>query len=407
MNNSPALVILQGMTFEFNVYSSLLLPFFIQGIVVAVLLFCRGHKQERLSDTLLGWLLLLNAIKIAYWMLGWAGWYDTHDRFTSFMFYFPFNNVIWMGPLLYCYFLSLTNTEFRFRKNHLKHLLLPALFLLLVLLKFIIDMLFYRPFPVAEATQYGTKGPLADLDKNNIFDLMGYASFFYYLVITIKAFGRYQLYVKQNFSSTEEIRFGWLRNLLYAIATGVVVFFIFSLINEFVEIKHSYVFDWYSYLALGIIIYYLSVAGYFTRLGLLQQLHFIPQAAAITAPVPTAKETPPEIIAWKEKLVSFIETEKPFLDPDLNLTQLAKRLNTNTSLLSRVINEGFEQNFNDFINAYRVKTVTEKLKAGEQKLQTFLGIAYDCGFNSKATFNRAFKKFTGTSPKEWLEQNGQ
>ena len=44
-----------------------------------------------------------------------------------------------------------------------------------------------------------------------------------------------------------------------------------------------------------------------------------------------------------------------------------------------------------------------KLKAGEQKTQTLLGIAYDCGFNSKATFNRAFKKSTGLSPKEWLE----
>ncbi len=43
------------------------------------------------------------------------------------------------------------------------------------------------------------------------------------------------------------------------------------------------------------------------------------------------------------------------------------------------------------------------LKAGEQKNQTLLGIAFDCGFNSKATFNRAFKKQTGLSPKEWIE----
>ena len=47
----------------------------------------------------------------------------------------------------------------------------------------------------------------------------------------------------------------------------------------------------------------------------------------------------------------------------------------------------------------------EKLLAGEQKTQTLLGIAYDCGFNSKATFNRAFKKATGASPKEWMEKN--
>ena len=61
-------------------------------------------------------------------------------------------------------------------------------------------------------------------------------------------------------------------------------------------------------------------------------------------------------------------------------------------------------NFNDFINYYRVLAVQEKLKGGEHKRQTLLGIAYDAGFNSKATFNRAFKKVTGLSPKEWLEK---
>jgi AraC-like DNA-binding protein len=69
-----------------------------------------------------------------------------------------------------------------------------------------------------------------------------------------------------------------------------------------------------------------------------------------------------------------------------------------------VINQGFRLNFNDLINQYRIEAVKQKLKAGEQKTQTLLGIAYDCGFNSKATFNRAFKKATGQSPKEWLEQ---
>jgi AraC-like DNA-binding protein len=68
-----------------------------------------------------------------------------------------------------------------------------------------------------------------------------------------------------------------------------------------------------------------------------------------------------------------------------------------------VINQGFQLNFNDFINQYRIEAVKDKLKAGEQKTQTLLGIAYDCGFNSKATFNRAFKKVTGLSPKQWLE----
>lgn len=393
------------MPFDFNLYSGLLIPFFVQGLLFAIILFVRGKQEDRLSDTLLGWLLLLNAIKIAFWMLGFAGWYDTHDGYSSFMFYFPFNNVVWMGPLLYFYLLSLTNTEFAFQKKHYKHFILPVLFLLLVVVKFIIDFAFNRPFPVEEATQYGTKGPLADLDKNIWIDMISYSSFFYYLFISIKAYRSYQVYIKQNFSSTEEIRFDWIRNLLYAIATGVIVFFIFSLIQRFIEIRRSYVFEWYAYVALGVVIYYLSIAGYFARPGHRQQLLFVPVQEDEPQDIEVEKEKLPELEAWKEKLTGIMQDQKPYLEPDLNLTQLAKQLNTNPSFLSKIINEGFGQNFNDYINEYRVKAVIEKLKAGEQKTQTLLGIAYDCGFNSKATFNRAFKKFSGTNPKEWLEKN--
>jgi AraC-like DNA-binding protein len=109
---------------------------------------------------------------------------------------------------------------------------------------------------------------------------------------------------------------------------------------------------------------------------------------------------------WKPKILELLEKEKSFEDPELSLTQVAKQLATHPSLLSKVINQGFQLNFNDFINNYRIEAVKEKLKAGEQKTQTLLGIAFDCGFNSKATFNRAFKKATGISPKDWLQQNG-
>lgn len=387
------------MPFDFNLYSSLLLPAFLQGIVFAGLLFYRGWKFEKLSDKLLGFLLLLNSIKIAFWMLGFAGWYDTHDGYTSFMFYFPFDNVLWMGPLLYFYFLSLTNSDFRFEKKHWKHIVLPTAWVLLIAGKFIIDYIFNRPFPVLEETQYGTKGPLADLDKNKWAGLISYASFFYYLFITIRSFVNYQQYVKQNFSATEEIRFNWLRNLLYAISAGVIIIFLFNLVGE-LKGGSSYIFDWYAYLFLGITTYYLSIAGYFAQPRLLRKLHFEPQEEIKPEPV---KEALPALDNWKEKLLVYMEQHKPYLEPELTLTELAKQLSTNTSVLSKVINDGTGRNFNDFINSYRVQEFIIKLKAGEQQTQTLLGIAYDCGFNSKATFNRSFKKVTGKTPKEYID----
>ena len=72
------------------------------------------------------------------------------------------------------------------------------------------------------------------------------------------------------------------------------------------------------------------------------------------------------------------------------------------SQLSEVINEGFGKNFNDFVNSYRVEAVKQMLQDGKQKQLSLLGIAYDCGFNSKATFNRVFKKIAQTSPTEFV-----
>lgn len=392
------------MPFEFNIYSSLLLPAFIQGILFSFLLFSRGYREERLSDTLLGWLLLLNAVKIAYWMLGFAGWYDTHDGFTSFMFYFPFNNVTWMGPLLYFYFLSLVNPGFRFEKKHWPHFILPGLWLLFFITRFTIDFLIYTPFPVEENTQFGTKGPLADLEKNTWGDGVSLLSFFFYLLLTLRAFRIYQSYIRQQFSFAEAIRLDWLRNILYLIITGVLIFFLFSLLAEFGDF-HLYKFNWFAYLALGIVIYYLSISGYFLYPRSMEKLQFEP--AVVKEKEPATNLSGPsagkDVSVWTEKLLTFMESGKPYLEPELTLGDLAKRLQTNTSVLSKVINDGTGRNFNDFINRYRVEEVARRLQAGEHRQQTLLGIAYDSGFNSKATFNRSFKKLKGMTPKAYAD----
>ena len=389
------------MYFEFGLYSSLLLPAFIHGMLFSGLLFFRGIKNERLSDRLLGSLLLLNTIKLAYWMLGFAGWYDTHNGYTSFMFYFPFNNVFWMGPLLYFYFLSLTNAQFRFHKKDLRHFILPAAWWLMILLKALADYLFYYPFPVTENTQFGAKGPWAELDKNYWLTMAGYVSFFYYLFLTQKSFRAYRKYIRENFSATEDIRFNWLLNLVYAAAAGMVIFFLFELLSTIRREGNSYQLEWYAYFGLCISIYYLGIAGYFNATRQVSRLQFTPGKKEEQQP---AKEAPAEWEEWKKKLAECMRQDEPYLEPELNLAALAKKLKTNTSILSKVINEGMGQNFNDYINEYRVRAVMKKMNQGEHIRQTLLGIAYDCGFNSKATFNRSFKKITGFTPKDYTNR---
>jgi AraC-like DNA-binding protein len=111
--------------------------------------------------------------------------------------------------------------------------------------------------------------------------------------------------------------------------------------------------------------------------------------------------TPSELELRRAELAAYMESAQPWLDPELNLTSLAEQLGLNTVQLSFLINNAFGQNFNDFVNAFRVEAVKEKLATPELQHYSLLAIAFESGFNSKATFNRAFKKRTGDAPSRY------
>lgn len=98
------------------------------------------------------------------------------------------------------------------------------------------------------------------------------------------------------------------------------------------------------------------------------------------------------------ELQELIKTTKPFRDPTLGIDALATRLNTNRSYLSQIINEFYEQNFYSFINDMRVKEARRLLANPEYRKLSIEGIARQVGFNSKSSFNTAFKKLTGVTP---------
>jgi AraC-like DNA-binding protein len=111
----------------------------------------------------------------------------------------------------------------------------------------------------------------------------------------------------------------------------------------------------------------------------------------------------PEIQKLKIKIETLIQSEELYKNPELNIAEVAKKLDTNVALISKTINRGFQINFNDCINNYRIEAVKTMFANNEHGKSTLLGIAFDCGFNSKATFNRAFKKNTGKTPKEFID----
>lgn len=388
------------MLFYFNQWSSLLLPFFMQGLIFAGLLLWRGFREERLPDKLLAALILIFTLRVANWMLGFAHWYDAHDWHSTFMFYFPFTYWFLIGPLMYFYFRSLTNRDFHFKKRDLRHFIPAIIDMGIMMFVFTSDVIINHwlrgeIFPY----HYGTQGRLRMggipvLDE--IMTIGAIISLLIYFFITIKLYRRYRnYYINDHFSDIAKVSFTWLRNFLYAVLAAVLIWLIFLLVDQFGAKPLDYVQFWYSYFAWGIIIYYLSISGYYTRPEASLQLQFEPEKNS------EIKTEEPIDADLKAKLLQTMQQQRPYLQPELTLNDLATELDLSPNVLSRIINAGFDKNFNDFINTYRVDTVKQKLLDSDFAHLSLLGIAFECGFNSKATFNRAFRKHAGVSPSEF------
>ncbi len=98
-----------------------------------------------------------------------------------------------------------------------------------------------------------------------------------------------------------------------------------------------------------------------------------------------------------------MEEEKPYLITDLSLQDLADRLNISRHQLSGLINQRHNINFYEFVNNYRVKEFILKMQDPDNQHYKMLSIAYDSGFNSKASFNRIFKQITGQTPSDYKD----
>jgi len=103
----------------------------------------------------------------------------------------------------------------------------------------------------------------------------------------------------------------------------------------------------------------------------------------------------------KEELLDLMDGQKPYLNPCLTMSGLARQLRISPRHLSQIINELFGRNFCDFINSYRIEESKRLLSDPVGEERSILDIAYDVGFNSKSTFNSAFKKHTGMKPSEF------
>lgn len=108
---------------------------------------------------------------------------------------------------------------------------------------------------------------------------------------------------------------------------------------------------------------------------------------------------------WILKLNHFMLEAKPYKKADLTISDLAEMLDTKAHILSRIINDHYQKNFRDFVNTYRVEEFIALANTKDYKHYTFLALAQEVGFNSKSTFNLAFKKATNQNPRDFFKSH--
>jgi len=319
-----------------------------------------------------------NLMALLYFITGSLFFYFWSYR-TNVIFRFPYLMhsdlavTFTIGPVLYAYIKSITGDDIKFSlKSFLQYI--PAV---LVLCFFII---------------YDTRGNAPAGNGGNLYP--GYHSdptvyiistladtwlFIYMLLVIIKIYGLKQ---KEKFRSVKEIR------AIFYIFTG------FALSNSLLLPAHFFKSD----LLIGLVS---IINGSFAVTYFIFSYRY-PEYTQMVIKEPKPARDPgtlpgtvnlPGII---ENLITFMETEKIYHDPEISLQSLSNLLKVSSNHLSLILNEKLGMNFRTFINRYRIEEAGKLLMESHE--MTVLEIAFFVGFNSKTTFNTVFSDITGLTP---------
>jgi len=344
---------------NFNIYSTPLLVLVLQGLFFAVLLLVRYRKEGYTSDLLLALVLLITCWHRTTYTIGFMGWYDTF-RNTKINYYLV-SFTLALAPLLYLYVRSVTTSRFTIRRQHYLHFILMAIYLL-----YRIGLVIYDAAqPGFADTQNGVLMdgvhdqiiyPIVNVLENMVMIL--------YLAFTFQVYYQYKSKLTQYYSNTYKLELSWLRNFLFIYAFLYVYSLIQLAVNVLITDLHWTQKWWYHFFS-GLAIIYIGIKGYFTRTNALADLEFNSVPVVYETDSTYVNET--DYSEDVQKIVAYFSEHRPYLDPDLNLKALASQLSYSTNQMSEVINSGFEKNFNDFINGYRVQAVQQAISEGLHK----------------------------------------
>lgn len=309
------------------------------------------------------------------------------------------------GPFLYLYILHLT-TPTKFSKKKLLHFL-PIAFAYLLWMSFLLQnptqklLLYDQGF---SSPYYKTIGIVTNVGI--------IISGIVYVLAAIVLLHRYKKKISEEFSNTDKISLNWLRYLIAGIA-GIWVFVIFYPTAESIYFSASL---------------YICFIGFFgvrqqqifktsTASSLSTNEHYTSSIQKESHSEASNAELPPNKTKYDWSSLTEAEAELIFLqlnrimaqeklykNAELTLSKLAESLQLKDAALSQVINSKFNKSFYDYINSLRVDECVKMIADEKNQNYTLLSIAFDCGFNSKSSFNRNFRKFTGKSPSDFFQK---
>jgi AraC-like DNA-binding protein len=389
------------------------------------------RKGRRVSNGLLGTFFLVMGLNLTDNFLLLKGVYTGHSEFALWSIWL----LLLFGPLLYLYTQSVLFKDFRFRWRMAGHFLpFAVLFVVTEIYWLSRGAVGRRLLLESVATRQGPSYQYLD-------SVLIFLQFFLYMVGSFRLVGRYRKEAGQAFSDYRRIDIRWLSYtlLFFTVAMGLAA------VNSVIGLT-SLAEYWWPVFLLVVLLVWVYVNGLLFRALKQPELFAVLETgdgeqaddgavvggvrvgSNVTASGTSAADGRSGAVFgaaagagvrgeasggaggedWRSEIGrvrGHMDAQKPWLDPDLTLEQLAGQLRMRPKLLSQAINEGAGQNFFEFVNTYRIGEARRLLTNPVDKKITVLEVLYEVGFNSKSSFNTVFKKQTGYTPSEFKKRN--
>ncbi len=383
----------------------------VQAVFLAVLIF--GKKNKAIADYVLAFWMIFIGLHLLFEYFNSNELYLQFPHLAGVSFCFP----ILQGPFMFVYIAILIDERETFKKSYFGH----AVLFLLSAIYLIFD--FYSlsgPEKISYYNELSMSFPLPYKIIGFLNVCVGPA----YIIWSLVLLRKHRKNIANQFSYSEQINLDWLKYIIAGLGFVWAIVLLTNIAEGYIKGIPYILGDSLIYVSTTVMVFFL---GYF---GFKQSIIFTDvslESARIaikkhTDQVPTKSQTikvesyrqqaekykhsglkPVDAETYIDRLLEYMKNEKPYLESKLSLKQLADQIDLTTNHLSQIINEILGKNFFDFINEYRVEEVKYCMADPNFRNFTLLAIAYECGFNSKSSFNNIFKKYTNLTPSEYLK----